>query len=108
MVQECCFTLAKLGERIRLCLIWVPGHSGIEGNEKVDSLAARRTSLEFIGPELKLGIPLETARMENNRWLILRVREHWRSLPGLRYARRAISGPSTAKDKAWLDSLGWN
>ncbi|KAL3288382.1 hypothetical protein HHI36_002830 [Cryptolaemus montrouzieri] len=40
MVQECHSTLAKLGGRSRLRLIWVPGHSGIEGNEKADSFAA--------------------------------------------------------------------
>jgi ribonuclease HI len=31
-----CFQLLDLAERNKVKLIWVPGHSGVEGNEKAD------------------------------------------------------------------------
>ena len=37
-------------------LLWVPGHSNIEGNETADVLARQAASLDFIGPQPALGL----------------------------------------------------
>ena len=39
-------------------LLWVPGHSGSEGNEVLDMLATRATCLDFVGPESAVSVYL--------------------------------------------------
>ena len=39
-------------------LIWEPGHSNIQGNEKADQLARHGAPQSFIEPEPVLGVPL--------------------------------------------------
>ena len=37
-------------------LVWVPGHSGIFGNEWADELARKGAETDFVGPEPALPI----------------------------------------------------
>jgi ribonuclease HI len=48
-VQNCKLAYSNL--RRRVTLAWVPGHEGIEGNEKADSLAREGSSIQPSGPE---------------------------------------------------------
>ena len=49
-------------------ILWVPGHSGVDGNEKADELARAGSDSEFIGPEPAIGIQT----IENlSRWYIV-------------------------------------
>ena len=45
-------------------LLWVPGHSGVEGNEMADILAKQATQSEFLSSEPAVGISATTVRTE--------------------------------------------
>jgi len=49
-------------------LLWVPGHSGVDGNEEADSLATQASYSDFIGPEPAIGITVTTVRSEIRSW----------------------------------------
>jgi len=49
-VWECAQGLNELAKVNFVNLIWVPGHSGILGNEKADYLASTARSEPFTGP----------------------------------------------------------
>jgi len=55
-VWECVHGLNELAKVNFVNLIWVPGHSGILGNEKADYSASTDGSESFIGPEPILSI----------------------------------------------------
>jgi ribonuclease HI len=54
--------LSELAERNEVTLMWVPGHSGILGNEKSDELARQGAAKPLLGPEPALGIPVFSKR----------------------------------------------
>ena len=51
LVWECRKLLRQLASKNLVHLYWVPGHRGVEGNEKADLLARKGSYGHFIGPE---------------------------------------------------------
>ncbi|KAJ8918239.1 hypothetical protein NQ315_014109 [Exocentrus adspersus] len=51
LLWECWKELSDLARHKRVVLLWVPGHSGIKGNEKADELVRKGLSASYIGPE---------------------------------------------------------
>lgn len=72
-------------------LYWVPGHCGIEGNEKADTLARQGSAMDFIGPEPCCGIPNSTIKLEFKKWEASSVVENWRTLSLCRQSKRFIT-----------------
>ena len=68
LVLECRRTLNELGKQSRLTLAWVPGHSGISGNEAADELAKKGSETNFIGPEPFCAFGLGNRREILNAW----------------------------------------
>jgi len=65
----------------------VPGHCGIEGNERVDLLAKQACSSCFTGPEPSVGICTSTIRNSISSWAIQEQSRLWQALPKCRQAK---------------------
>lgn len=68
LVYDCIKALNKVASRYKITLMWVPGHRGIEGNERADKLAKQGSETKFIGPEPYCGFGLSNLREKLRDW----------------------------------------
>ena len=99
LVQDCREALEELARRNIVTLAWVPGHSGIRGNEAADQLAKAGSEAELMGPEPAIGIPYCLGKMGVRRWLRAQHLLCWRTANGCRQSR-ALLGDSPSGDLA--------
>ena len=77
IVWNCLEQINNLSRSNTLKLIWVPGHSNIEGNDIADRLAREGSASTFVGEEPYLGIALQTAKSAIFEWLIDKSTCYW-------------------------------
>ena len=69
--------LNSLAKNNEVHLLWIPEHSGLDGNKKADELARKGSSMQFIGPELCFGLSTTTIKVEFRLWLEQKMRTEW-------------------------------
>ena len=89
-VEECWNTLAELNTHNRVCLRWVPGHVGVEGNEAADINAKQGAESDMFGPEPALPIPYSLCKQEVRKGVRKAHQLRWEGLTTCRKARRAM------------------
>ncbi|KAJ8911608.1 hypothetical protein NQ315_015942 [Exocentrus adspersus] len=77
VVLECTNSLAALGQRNKVRLVWVPGHSGVAGNEEADVLARKGSSDTLTGPEPAIGLPYNYPLGSIDNWTREKCQEDW-------------------------------
>jgi len=56
LVLECKKIILSLTRMAKVRLTWVPGHSGVRGNEEADRMSLRGSKERPVGPELIVGL----------------------------------------------------
>ena len=88
IVWECYENMQRVGNNNDLSIIWVPGHSGVTGNEEVDKLAKKAANLPVEGPEPFCGISLSVSKAGKRYWLRNAFCNYWASAPKIKFTQR--------------------
>jgi hypothetical protein len=105
LLRQCQRALNDISTYHAVGLLWVPGHSGIRGNEIADELARGGSIYHFVGPELALGVSRQSIKKKIQCWLYKQHMPLWQGLAGTqRQAREMISGPRKAAKTRQMQS----
>ena len=80
----------------------MPGHTGIQGNERADQLARQASSQTFVGPEPVLPIPYSIVKTTIRDWAYSLMYNRWQDLTGCRQAKQMIKNRTQGQGKELL------
>lgn len=94
LVADCRSLFADMRGRYSIELIWVPGHSGVHGNEKADALARAASATIPVGPEPIL--PIGPSRLKQKLETAFRQKfiRYWREAEINEYPKQLVSNPN--------------
>jgi ribonuclease HI len=69
LVRQCQKELDDISTYHSVGLFWVPGHSGIHGNEIADELAREGSAHHFVGPEPAVGVSRQCITSKIQCWM---------------------------------------
>jgi len=99
-MRECKEALNKLAGRRPVCLTWVPGHTGIPGNERADQLARQASSVAFVGPEPVLPISHAVIKTAIRDWANRLSDKCWKGLTTCWQAKEMITGRCQRQERS--------
>jgi RNase H len=88
LVAECLDSLKRLTTKCKLTLMWISGHTGVDGNEQADRLANKGSETHFIGSESFFGYSSMKYKIDPHEWIEQRKKDHFSDLPGDTLAKR--------------------
>lgn len=88
---ECWESLNELSHTNEVNVIWVPGHTGITGNEKADELAKMGAHATPTGPEPIVGTPLSRVKFSISTHRNARFLNYWNHHQGCKQAKNNVS-----------------
>ena len=89
LVLDCFAALKALADKCWLTLEWVPGHTGVLGNERADALAKAGANLTYTGPEPFCGLG-DTLKLRLRDWIAVEKAGNLNSLPAASISRTFI------------------
>lgn len=86
-INYCKELLKELSLHNVITISWVPGHSGIIGNEHADVLAGQATTGGYQGPEPFALVPNTSVKEATRRWCSNEAANYWRNMATCRQAK---------------------
>ncbi|XP_046145656.1 uncharacterized protein LOC123988941 [Osmia bicornis bicornis] len=94
LVKDCALILRQLSLNNRVKLLWVPGHTGIPGNERANELARLGASSSQPCHEYPIGVSTYALKGLAKDWLNQEFTRLWHNANGMRHTRALFKGPS--------------
>ena len=98
-VKNCRDGLISLSQDNQVTVSWIPGHSGLAGNELADQQAREGSGSTFIGPQPALPLSLQIIRRKIREKVATRHKTHWKNLTTCRQSRMFCTEPSAARSR---------
>lgn len=102
LVGECILALENLSSSNDVCLFWIPGHRGVEGNEVADELARTGSDTPFLGPEPVLGIGPSLILGSIKRFFHNKHLTYWANINTCRVSKLTVNSPTNNLAKQLL------
>jgi len=100
---ECLDSVTNLARNNKVNLIWVPGHSNVEGNEKADSLAKEGSNTPFYGPSPSFGLTYSMQRRNIKEYYETQHLNLWKNLRNCNHSKTILNGPNKTITKYLLN-----